>query len=74
LLLYLVRRSLLVPATALKIFSAWVVGCGVLCAAVLLVGEPLRHAPVAVIAVISLFVPLFRPALAVLLLHYNRHR
>ena len=74
LLLYLVRRSLLVPATALKIFSAWVVGCGVLCAAVLLVGEPLRHAPVAVIAVITLFVPLFRPALAVLLLHYNRHR
>jgi hypothetical protein len=74
LLCHLVHRSLLFPSTALKTFSAWLAACGVLFVAILALAEPLRHAPLAVGAVIALFVPLVRPALAVLLLHYNRHR
>ncbi len=71
---YLARRRLLTPSAAAGTLCAWLAACALLYAAILGVAQPARHAAMTVAAVVILFVPLGRPALAVLLLHYSRHR
>jgi len=74
LMIGLVRKGLIRRSPAALTIALWALACCVLVGGVLAVSAPLRHAITTLIAVVVLFVPLVRPSLAVVLLHYSRHR
>src|SRR5205823_73898 len=71
LLSYLVGRNLIRQSSAASAFMIWTVSCCMMIGAILAISAPLRHAIPTLAATVILFVPLVRPALAILLLHYN---
>jgi hypothetical protein len=73
-LLRIHRLSLMSWATILKAIGIWTAACLTLIVAIVFVFFISRHALLPVSSLVVLLVPLGRPALAVLALHYNRHQ
>jgi hypothetical protein len=73
-IVYLRRRGLIEAGAILRSCGWWLAACAAVCAGIFVAGPALRHSAVTVCAAVVLLVPLVRPAVAVLSLHYNRHR
>jgi len=71
---HLHHRLLIQPGSIARAWTIWIAACGAIFAGSLLAFPPLRHSLITLTSLVILFIPLFRPALAVLVLHYNRHR